>query len=368
MLDQIEQSLVGPLHVLEHEHERLCLRELLRPLERRPRDLLARALVCFGESEDAERDGEQIRDRVALAGDAQLLERLRGRIVVGDPGRRLDHRRDRPVAHAFAVRKRTAGEDRRALDLRRELGDEPRLADARIAEHGHEMGAAVAHRAFVEGAEQLELDLASDEPRLRLAASFDNADRLPGPHLAPAAHLDRPHVLDLDFGEREAASARPDPDRARRSCLLQARGHVDRLARDERRLGRVVDDLAGLDGSARLEPEVVDAVEDRERSLDRAHSVVLVSLRNAEHRHHGIARKLLDGAAEACDAVRRVFEVRADAPPHDLRVRARHEARRVDEIDEEDCRELPFHLTSLRAGASQAETHGPCEQALLPHL
>src|SRR5436190_8511843 len=48
VLDQLEQRLLAPVHVLEEEHERLSERQLLRPRTSRPRDLLLRALALDG--------------------------------------------------------------------------------------------------------------------------------------------------------------------------------------------------------------------------------------------------------------------------------------------------------------------------------
>ena len=84
MLDELEQPLVGPVEILEDEHERLRVGELLRPAERRPGDLLAAAVSFLGDAEHAERDGEQVGDRVALTRKAELLECLDSRVVVGD--------------------------------------------------------------------------------------------------------------------------------------------------------------------------------------------------------------------------------------------------------------------------------------------
>ncbi len=69
MLDQIEQRILRPVHVLEHEHERLSVRELLGPLQRRPRQLLRRVLALGG-TEDTERHCKQVGDRLALAAHA----------------------------------------------------------------------------------------------------------------------------------------------------------------------------------------------------------------------------------------------------------------------------------------------------------
>ena len=94
---------------------------------------------------------------------------------------------------------------------------------------------------------------------------------------------------------------------------------------------------------ARLEPELVDALERRERRAHRALGVVLVRERDAEGGHHGVAGELLDDAAVRDDAVRDLVEELRDAAAHDLRVGAGDERRRADEVDEEHRCELPFH-------------------------
>ena len=60
---------------------------------------------------------------------AQLRDRLLNRVVVGDPGRDLDHLGERPVGDALAVRERAADEDARAP--RRPRGTRARAGSCR---------------------------------------------------------------------------------------------------------------------------------------------------------------------------------------------------------------------------------------------
>ena len=85
VLDHVQQRLLGPVDVLEDEHERLHVRELLRPRARGPEELLA-LVLALARADQSRRGREQIGDRVALAARAQLVERLADRVVVGDPG------------------------------------------------------------------------------------------------------------------------------------------------------------------------------------------------------------------------------------------------------------------------------------------
>ena len=102
----------------------------------------------------------------------------------------------------------------------------------------------------------------------------------------------------------ETIRRRADEDLSGACSLLQPRGEIHGLAGRERRLGVVDDDLARLDADTRLELELVDRRAHRERGARRALRVVLVCLRHAERRHHGVSGELLDDAAVLVDAGR----------------------------------------------------------------
>ena len=135
--------------------------------------------------------------------------------------------------------------------------------------------------------------------------AVEHAHRAPRPHLLAGSDLDRADVLDLDRVDRQPARAGAERDRPGGAGLLQPRRDVHGLAGGERRGDVVDDELAGFDPDPRLEPEVADRVEHRERCPDGALGVVLVRLRHAERRHHGVAGELLDGAAVQLDLLRR---------------------------------------------------------------
>ena len=138
------------------------------------------------------------------------------------------------------------------------------------------------------------------------------------------------------------------------ALLLEARGEVDGLAGRERRVAVVGDDLAGLDADPRLEAELLDALERRDRRADGALGVVLVRERHAEGGHDGVAGELLDRAAVRDDAVRDLVEEAADAPADDLGIGVGDELRRGDEVDEEHGCELALHASMVvaRGGAT----------------
>jgi hypothetical protein len=143
-----------------------------------------------------------------------------------------------------------------------------------------------------------------------------------------------------------------DQDRVHRRGLLQASGDVHGLAGGERRLSRVDDDLAGLDSDPHGEAKLLDGVEDPERGPDPSLGVVLVRLRDTERCHHGVPGELLDNAAVGDDAVRDLLEVLLHAAARHLRIRAREELCRPHEVDEQDCRKLALHASSVRTNGT----------------
>ena len=88
-------------------------------------------------------------------------------LALGDLGQR-------PEGDAVAVRQTATADDAR-LGGRRELGDQPALADARLAVDRHQVGAPLVGDAAEQAAQQLELGVASDQRR---AQARDPAVRL----------------------------------------------------------------------------------------------------------------------------------------------------------------------------------------------
>ena len=217
VLDQLEQRLLAPVDVLEHEDERLRLRKLLGPGPRGPGDLLLVVLGLHG-LEDAGREPHQVGHGLVRAAVAELLDRVVERVVVGDPGSDLDHVGEPRVGHALAVGQRAAEEDRGRLEPLDELSRQPALADSRVAEDREQVGAAVADRPRIRVLQELELRLPADERRREAPGRLGggNAVDAPGPdRLGDASGLDRPLVLDLEAAERQPVGAGADQDRVR---------------------------------------------------------------------------------------------------------------------------------------------------------
>ena len=218
------------------------------------------------------------------------------------------------------------------------------------------MGAAVTDRAREHVLEQLELAPAADERRrAEPARRLDRPQRAPRPHgLRPSSDLDLARALHLDRTGGKAASGRAEQDLAGLRGLLQSRGEVHGLAGGERRL-RVLDhDLAGLDSDAHGEPQLLDRRHDGQSRTQRALGVVLVGERDFERGHHGVAGELLHGAAVRLDAARDLLEVPVDALPHDLGIGRDDEARRIDEVHEQDGCDLALHRPMVRSGRERS--------------
>jgi hypothetical protein len=332
--------------VLEPEDEGLRLREARRPLVRSPRDLLPAAWPR-DVVQHARCEAEQVGDRVARARLAQLLDRLLGRVVVGDPGRSLHHLRERTVGDSLAERRAASRQDARPLQPGVELLCEPALADSRIAEDRHELRSAVPDDAVEHVAQQLELLVAADVRRSDVERPSDGtvgADDAPDDDLAveplERALADR---LDRHPARREAVRRRPDQDLAGLRALLEPRRDVEGLTGRERRVARLRDDLARLDPDADGKVAVT-RLEDRDSRAHGPLGVVLVRDRDAEDGDDRVARELLDGAAVRGDVRGGPLEEGGHASPDDLRVASGDECGGVDEIDEQRRRELALHV------------------------
>ena len=210
----------------------------------------------------------------------------------------------------------------------------------------------MAKRALVRVLHQLELGARGRRtaPRARPARpALDARADFPGPHrLARGPRSWRGRRARTRSGAGEPVA----PGRRRISFglgrLLEPGGDVDRIPGRERRLDVVGHDLARLDADPRLQPEVVDGLEDAQaaRSARSASSSWRRGIPNAAM--HGVAGELLDLAAVRVMQSRDTARRSGRPPAHDLGIRCRDERRRVDDVDEEHCRELAFHAHDCR--------------------
>jgi hypothetical protein len=108
----------------------------------------------------------------------QLRQRVLGRIGIEDARVRLRDLRERPVRDPFSVRKAPALEDAAGGEPLDQLGEQPRLADSRRAEEGHELRRAFALHPGADSAQDRQFLVASHEWRGQAADTARGRDRL----------------------------------------------------------------------------------------------------------------------------------------------------------------------------------------------
>jgi hypothetical protein len=326
VVDQVEQRRLGPVNVVEDDDQRLRARECLEELPKAPRDLLGRG----GRLGGSDRRGN------TRGGDL-------GVTAVSEHASHVVHLRDdlgeRPVRDAFPVGEAAADEDARlrALD---QLAREPRLADPGRPHDRRELRRALVDRAGERALQDLELRLAADKRRsdrtgegwhvgkqleqavgsyrLRLPLQRQRLDRL---------------VLDGVADKDMRSFAEQDLARSRR--LFQAGGDVDGVPRDERPAG-AGDDLARVDADAGPEAERCHRIPGLPRRSNRAQRVVLVGLRNPEHRHRRVTDELLDGPPVTLEDRPQLAVVPRHQLAEQFRICAVAERGPADDVAEED--------------------------------
>src|SRR5262249_21080020 len=156
VLDELEQHVVGPVEILDHEDERTLQGNGLEKGTPRREGLVAtRSLLTLTGSDEP---GELGLDPGALAaafeerldGCRELLARGRGSVRFGEAGMRFHDRAQRPQRDSLAVREAASLPPVHELGLRvdvvAELGDEAGLADTRFAHERDEMAGRLAQR------------------------------------------------------------------------------------------------------------------------------------------------------------------------------------------------------------------------------
>ena len=338
VLDEVEQPVVGAVHVLEHHHHRI---ELGHSLEEQP-PAGEQLVASRGGVDDAEQDPEADRHELALAGVADpALEagaELRLGLLDGGVLRNSepmpDHLGERPIRHAVAVGEaaaRVPQEPVRQLhQVVEELPAQPGLADTGGARDRDESRRGAAHRGVKQLFDQAQLGIAPDELRLEAVAVDARGDR---EQLGRAPQLERlglalervtAGVLVGDHGRGHLAGDVVDEHRPGISGCLDPRRRVDAVADDKPLVG--VDEecgVAGDDPSAGMEvgrshpvSESRHRVDDLQRRAYGPLGVVLAGDRGSPHGHHGIPDELLDRPSVSVDDPPRRVEVVAQQVAH----------------------------------------------------
>ena len=204
VLDERQERRLGPLQVVEDDHERAALRDPLEELAHRPGGHLAGAGAAAAETERVE---DQLADQVGLVlAGKELGDRSARRLRAGRFLAAQDLAHDlgqRPVRDALAVREAVAVQHRGFLaEVVRELLDEARLADPGRPEHCQQPAGAMVHDARERAPEHAELLLAADERRIEAAGTGRRA-LLGRGHIGPCLERAEDSVLHRhSFGTR----------------------------------------------------------------------------------------------------------------------------------------------------------------------
>jgi hypothetical protein len=261
---------------------------------------------------------------------------------------------ERPVRDALAVREAPSAQDRRVgVDLAERLLDQPGLPHPGRTEHGEQVAHAVCGHLLERLAELAELAASADERGVHPArgaggAGVDADQAVGGDGVGLALHRERLDRLQ-DRGVADQARGRiGDQHVAGRGALFQAGGHVDGVPGDQRlaRGGVAGDHLAGVDTDPALERGAVVALEllvqqaetfsHTVGGADGPDRVVFVGSGDPEHGHHGVADKLLHGAAMPLDGVGHGVEVAHHHASERLGVQALAERGRAGDVAEDD--------------------------------
>ena len=363
VVDEVEQSVVGPLEVLEDEHHDTQLGDPLE--EDAPGGEQRFAVGSFvGVARLQTEQLGQARLHPAafgLVGDplgergGQLRPGRRRILPLGDPGPAPDHLGEGPEADPFAVGRGATlvpvDDLGHAVHVLLEFPDEPALADPALADDRDQPRAPFGTGCDVEVLEHPQLRPPPDERRLELyvppgsAAASHHPERAVGRHrrgLALECLVAR--GLEGDRLRRRLVGRLADEDGAGRCHGLEARRGVDQVARDHPLVRRPEGHrrLAGEHAGAQQElradllPETFHRDDEVERAADRALGVVLERGRRAPDRHDRIADELLDGPAVRADDLGGGLEVAIQQLTDGLGIAGFGQGRESDEVGEQD--------------------------------
>ena len=321
VLEELEHRRVGPVQVLDHQHQRVVGGHGLHEPAPGGEQLVPLGLdrVRAGDPEQRGQPGPQplALRRVGeegVQGRPELARHLGRWVGLEDAGLGLDDLAQGPEGDPVAIGQAAAlapGDQLRpVVDGGGQLADEAGLADPRLPDDRDQPHGAVGQGPLEQPFEQVELGLAADEGGAGPADGLD-AGAAAGAQQPPHRHrvglaLDphRPQLLELEQPARRPERRLPHHHPTRRRHPLQPRGRVHHITHHALGLlGRVRADqgLAGGDADPDRQVELLAGGEHAQRAADRPLGVVLVGDGGAEHGHDAVADELVQGAAQAFD-------------------------------------------------------------------
>jgi len=285
---------------------------------------------------------------------AQPLSRLVLRFAVADSGQLGDDRGHRRESRGVGVRARPAPEDDdAALHAGKQLCGKPGLADACFTENRNEDWPACRDGKAQALAQNRLLAVSADKrDGPSRGARRQRLDRVRGKLHVEALRPDCAACAVRDRVASESVGGVPGQDLARPCRGLQARGDVhDRpghqeLARGPQPGGRLArfDPYPHLErcGQALRPPQASYPLADCHRGPHRTEGIVLVHVRQTEHRHHRVSDEFLRSAAQRLQLFGRRFEESTHQLPSALGIKRLCKASGVDKVGEEDGYHLPL--------------------------
>ena len=370
VLDQIEQRIIGPVRVLEHDHERIAIGQFLDESARR--ELQVDRVVSRVIETEAHQQREVSRRVRCLAIEGQrghetreLAPRLGGRVVLEDARRARDDLGDGAVRRLLRVREATTPQHPcpAAFELPGRFTAEAGLPDAGWTDHGDQMRLVPRDDPFPGIADDLQLSPPTDERGSREPAGrllHHSRTSQPGAHgLALALGSDRVDLVEGEDALHEPMGLLADDDTSGGRGRLQPGGGVHDVAGRKRLPGRRVERDDGFARAHRCpDPEaelgtdpvqLLDPLERVERGANGAFGVIVVGQGRSEHRHHRVADELLHDAAEPLDAVAELLVVSPVQIPDVFGVGAIRALRRADHVNEQHRDELPLIVGTATA-------------------
>ena len=353
VLEQREERRLGPLGVVEHGDEWAGVCQSREKRSDGPETLLNCSSRFQKPRELGDRLGDSARIFMRREQRLQLRHCVIRTVALADATCLLNHLRKRPERDPLAIGKAAPAEDRRPLtETGEELVSEPRLADPGCTDDRNEAAAllrdASLERPLELGKGVLAADEGSLQPRCWFRHRRDADQSVRGDRILLPFQPHRRHELGFDRPAHEPERRLPEQDLAWLGALLQTGRNVRRVARHEVALGEVAlsSDLACIDPGPRRQDDPVALLEvlvqTRQRlshldsGSDGAQCVVLVELRQAVHRHDGIAYELGERAAVSLDDRFDALEVVRQDVRERFWVEPLAQTCRVDDVGEED--------------------------------
>ena len=349
VLGQVEEQRLGPLHVVDDQHDGPRRGQRREQPPHHEERLLGRGGRAGQQRGEPGRQPRALRlraghDRVDRRADRLGLVR----VAESEPlAQRRGDGREAAATRRIAARRQ---HDRAVAHAPRELGQQARLAEPGRAEQHGQARTGRGDRGFEHGAQPAQLVFAPHECRALPDGGRVQRDHAIGRHrLHAAAQRERAERLERQLARDQPLRGLAEHHVAVARLLLQARRDVRRVA-DHAGLILGDDHLARVhrDAQARrtdrgrlLAQQLAERGLHGDRRAHAAHGVVFSDARHAERAQHAVPEQLHDGAAVRAHHGRHRVVVPRHEAARALGVEPLVQRDRADQIGEDDGDHLP---------------------------